>query len=131
AMAQEQMQTLYRTGRYSNTNSSDKWGWLGSTVDAQSAMLQLLVQQKAPDDEIDGAVRALIAQQCSCGWPTLNDTASAMQALAGYAATEKLVPFTASVTSGSDNGKTLVSSTFDATASSQNVTLDASSIQAS
>ena len=58
-------------------------------------MLQLLLERQAPAEQLDGAVRALVAQQCRCGWPTSDDTASAVTALSAYAATEKFVPGTA------------------------------------
>jgi hypothetical protein len=51
-----------------------------------------------------------------------------MQALSAYAATEKLAPFSASV---AGSGKTLANVSFGPTASSRNITLDASSIHAS
>ena len=121
-------QTIYRTGRYANASSSDSWGWLGSTVDAQAQMLQLLLEQHANTDEIDGAVRALAAQKCGCGWPTIDDASSSMVAIAAYAATEKLVPFTATVSAG---GSTLGSVSFGNTASSKTIDVPASSVHGS
>ena len=41
-----------------------------------------------------------MAQQCRCGWPTTDDTAAALTALSAYAATERLVPSTATATVG-------------------------------
>ncbi len=59
---------------------------------AQPEMLQLLLARHAPVEQLDGAVRALVAQQCRCGWPTIVDAASALVALSSYAAEVKPVP---------------------------------------
>lgn len=120
-------QLVYRTGRYANLSESDPWGWLGTAVEGQAQMLQLLLEHGASADEVDGALQALVAQQCRCGWGTLAGTASAVEALAEYAAHEPLVPFTASVTASS---RTLAKAAFFATASSRAVTLPASSVNA-
>jgi hypothetical protein len=125
AMADRLQQTLYVTGRYSVANLGTQWSWLGSLVDAQSQMLQLLIERRAPPEQVDGAVRALVAQQCKCGWPTTDDTASALTALSAYAATEKLTPSTATAMVGD---RTVVSMKFGRTASSQTITVDASSV---
>ena len=127
AMADRLTQTLYITGRYVTANLSNRWSWLGSLVDAQSQMLQLLIERHAPAEQSDGAVRALVAQQCRCGWPTADDTASALTALSAYAATEKLSPGTATATA---NGHQIAQAQFGTTASSQTFTLDASSLKA-
>ena len=66
AMADHLEQTLYLTGRYATATS------------AQPEMLQLLLARNAPVEQLDGAVRALVAQQCRCGWPTLYDAAAAL-----------------------------------------------------
>ena len=124
-MADHLAQTLYVTGRYSVANSADAWSWLGSLVDAQSQMLQLLIERRAPAEQMDGAVRALVAQQCKCGWPTTADTAAALTALSAYAATERLTPSTATAMVGD---RTIVSVKFGRTASSQTITVDASSV---
>ncbi|HTA38516.1 MAG TPA: hypothetical protein VK760_05550, partial [Candidatus Acidoferrales bacterium] len=125
AMADHLQQTLYVTGRYAVANETSSWGWLGSLVDAQSQMLQLLLERHASSEIQDGAVRALVAQQCRCGWPTVDDTASAMTALAAYAATEHLGPASAGVAVG---GKTVASAQFGSTASSQTFNLPVSSL---
>ena len=125
AMADHLQQTLYVTGRYAVANESSSWGWLGSLVDAQSQMLQLLLERHASSEIQDGAVRSLVAQQCRCGWPTVDDTASAMTALAAYAATEHLGPASAGVAVG---GKTVASAQFGSTASSQTFNLPVSSL---
>jgi uncharacterized protein YfaS (alpha-2-macroglobulin family) len=125
-MADRLQQTLYVTGRYSVANLSDRWRRLGSLVDAQSQMLQLLIERRAPAEQIDGAVRALVAQQCKCGWPTTDDTASALTALSAYAATEQLTPSTATAMVGD---RTVVSVKFGRTASSQTITVDGSSLK--
>ena len=125
AMADRLQQTLYVTGRYSVANLASAWSWLGSLVDAQSQMLQLLIERRAPAEQIDGAVRALVAQQCKCGWPTTADTASALTALSAYAATERLTPSTVTAMVGD---RTVVSVKFGRTASSQTIAVDASSL---
>ncbi len=125
AMADRLEQTLYVTGRYAVANVSTRWGWLGSLVDAQSQMLQLLIERHAPQEQLDGAVRALVAQQCRCGWPTTDDTAGALVALSAYAATERLVPGSATASVG---GVTLGTASFGSTASSQTFTAPASSL---
>ena len=126
AIAAHLRQTLYVTGRYAVANVSTPWSWLGSVVDAQSQMLALLLEQHAPSEQLDGAVRALVAQQCRCGWPTTDDTAAAVTALAAYAATERLAPATATATLG---GRTVGSARFGSTASSQTFTVAASSLR--
>ncbi len=126
AMSDHAVQTLYITGRYAVANASTRWGWLGSLVDAQAQILQLLIERRAPVEQLDGAVRALVAQQCKCGWPTTTDTASALTALAAYARTERLGPATGKVTVG---GATVATAPFGATASSQTFTLAASSLR--
>jgi len=126
AMAQRLRATLYVTGRYAVANPSQQWSWFGSRSDAQAQMLQLLVEQHAPSEQIDGAVRGLVAQQCKCGWPTAGDTASATTALAAYAATERFEPGVATATVG---GRTIGTARFGATASSTTFTVAASSVR--
>ncbi len=126
AMADHLEQTLYVTGRYATANVTSRWGWVGSLVDAQSQMLQLLIERNAPVEQRDGAVRALAAQQCKCGWPTMDDTASALRAVTAYAATETLRPGTATASVG---GATIATAQFGATASSQRFTIPASSLK--
>jgi alpha-2-macroglobulin len=125
-MAAELQQTVYVTGRYAVANQSG-WSWLGSRVQAQSEMLQLMLERHEPAEEVAGAVRALVAQQCRCGWPTSNDTASAVMALSAYAATEKLAPRTATASVGD---QTIGTATFGSTASSRTFTVAASSLPA-
>jgi uncharacterized protein YfaS (alpha-2-macroglobulin family) len=124
-LADKLQQTLYITGRYATANVATRWGWLGSLVNAQAEMLQLLVERHAAVEQQDGAVRALVAQQCKCGWPTMDDTASALTALSAYAATEHLGPATATATVGS---ATVATAQFGSTASSQTFTVQASSL---
>ncbi len=126
AMASRLRQTLYVTGRYAVANLSSRWSWRGSLIDAQAQMLQLMLERRAPADQVDGAVRALMAQQCRCGWGTSDNTASALVALSAYAATERLVASTATATVG---GATVASARFGATASSQTVTVPVSTLQ--
>lgn len=127
AMSDHLLQTLYVSGRYAVANVTTRWGWLGSAVDAQAQMLQLLLERHAPSEQLDGAVRALAAQRCKCGWPTIADTASALTALAAYARGEHLGPATATVVAG---GATVASASFAGTASSQTFTLKASTLHA-
>jgi uncharacterized protein YfaS (alpha-2-macroglobulin family) len=127
AMADRLQQSLYLTGRYTVANLSTRWAWRGSLAAAQAQMLQLLLERRAPPEQLDGAVRALVAQQCRCGWPTTSDTASALVALAAYAATEKFTPGTATATVGN---QTIGTARFDATASSETFTIAASSLPA-
>jgi uncharacterized protein YfaS (alpha-2-macroglobulin family) len=124
-MADRLTQTLYITGRYAAANVETRWGWLGSLVDAQAQMLQLLLERHAPVEQLDGAVRALVAQQCKCGWPTSSDTAAALTALSAYARTERLAPGSGTVTA---SGATVASARFGSTASSNTFTVAASSL---
>ena len=124
-MADRLVQTLYVTGRYAAANVSTRWGWLGSTVEAQAQMLQLLLERRAPVEQTDGAVRALAAQQCKCGWPSGAGTAAALIALSAYARNERLGPATAQVSAG---GANVANATFGATASSRTVTVAAASL---
>jgi uncharacterized protein YfaS (alpha-2-macroglobulin family) len=104
-------QALYVTGRYAAANLQTRWAWRGEIVDAQAQMVQLLVDRKAPPDQLDGATRALLAQACHCGWPTVEGTASAMEALDATAKREPPVAMNVSATSGSTQlgGATLTS----------------------
>ncbi len=126
-MAALLQQTVYVTGRYAVANVSDRWSALGSLVDAQSQMLQLMLERHAPPEQLDGAVRALVAQQCRCGWPTTDDTASAVMALSAYAAGEKLMPGSVSARVGD---RTIGTARFGSTASSQTFTMPASALPA-
>jgi uncharacterized protein YfaS (alpha-2-macroglobulin family) len=112
-MADHLEQTLYLTGRYATATT------------AQPEMLQLLLARGAPVEQLDGAVRALVAQQCRCGWPTLSDAAAALVALSAYTAEVKPAPGTATARVGS---QTIGTVRFDATASSQTFTANASSL---
>ena len=118
-------QTLYVTGRYATASVNQRWSWLGSVVDAQAQMLQLLLERRAPAEQLDGAVRALVAQQCKCGWPTTDGTAAAVTALSAYAATEQLAPGMVTATLGD---RTIGTAHFGSTASSQTFTVPASSL---
>ncbi|HZY97341.1 MAG TPA: Ig-like domain-containing protein [Candidatus Cybelea sp.] len=126
AFADRLEQTLYVTGRYTTANPSARWSFVGSLVDAQAQMLHLMVERHAPPELLDGAVRALVAQQCKCGWPTIDDTASALVALAAYASTERLAPATATAMVGN---QTIGTAHFGSTASSQTFTVPASSVR--
>jgi uncharacterized protein YfaS (alpha-2-macroglobulin family) len=112
-MADRLQQTLYLTGRYATATS------------AQPEMLQLLLARGAPVEQLDGAVRALVAQQCHCGWPTLYDAAAALIALSAYTSDVKPMAGTATARVGNT---TIGTVRFDNTASSQTFTLNAASL---
>lgn len=116
ALADRLQQSVYVSGRYAVAGLDSDWGWFGSEVSAQAEMLQLLLDRRAASEQTDGAVRALVAQQCACGWPTIDMTASAVRALDAYAAHERLSSSTATVTVGT---QTIGTASFGATASSQ------------
>lgn len=113
AMADRLEQTLYLTGRYA------------TAATAQPEMLRLLLARGAPPEQLDGAVRALVAQQCRCGWPTMSDTASALVALSAYTAKVKPMPGAATARVGNT---TIGSVRFDATASSKTFTVNAGAL---
>jgi uncharacterized protein YfaS (alpha-2-macroglobulin family) len=86
ALAAELAQHVYVTGRYANVQPQNVWS--GSLVDAQASYLELLTARGAPAAEQDRALQALIAQECRCGWPGLDDTAAALEGIAAYAAVQ-------------------------------------------
>ncbi|MEO6913561.1 MAG: alpha-2-macroglobulin family protein, partial [Candidatus Baltobacteraceae bacterium] len=92
ALAATLRQNIYLSGRYANANLPQRWSWLDSPTAAQAQMLGLLIEQKAPAFQIDGAVSALLAQQCRCGWQTAYDTAQAVRALSEYDRTQPQNP---------------------------------------
>ncbi|HET9392924.1 MAG TPA: Ig-like domain-containing protein [Candidatus Rubrimentiphilum sp.] len=95
-IAQELSNQVYLTGRYANVQPGP---WYGSEVEAQAAYLELLVARGAAAGDLDRALKALLAQQCRCGWPALSDAASALHAVVAYSATETGPPnFSLSVT---------------------------------
>lgn len=96
ALARELANSAYVTGRYANAQPQD--AWYGSPVEGQAAFVQLLVGRKASQADQDRALQALVAQQCKCGWPGLDDTAAALEAIVTYANAQRDVPdFTAQV----------------------------------
>jgi uncharacterized protein YfaS (alpha-2-macroglobulin family) len=96
ALAQELSQNVYQTGRYANVQPQHLW--YGSLVAAQAAYVQLLAAANAPPADLDRALRALESQRCRCGWPGLDDTAAALQAIVSYAGAQHTPPdFTAQV----------------------------------
>lgn len=128
SLAQHLRESTYLTGRYTVANQPQAWSWFNTLPEAQAEMLQLLVAVQAPADQIDGAVRQLVAQECKCGWPTLGDTAAALRGITAYAATENVTNNTsATVTAG---GKTIATASFSGGAQSQTQTLDASKVGA-
>ncbi len=86
-------QRVYLTGRYANVQPPGPW--YGSLPQAQAAYLELLVARGAAAGDQDRALRALIAQNCRCGWPSLGDTAAALRAIGAYASRESVPNFTA------------------------------------
>jgi uncharacterized protein YfaS (alpha-2-macroglobulin family) len=128
AMADALTTGVYRTGRYATASTNDRWAWLGSTVNAQAQMLQLLLERHADAQTLDGAVRALASQNCGCGWPTLDDAAQAMVAATAYAAYEKLVPFEAVASAG---GARLGSASFGRTAKTVTLAIPAKRVRGS
>lgn len=117
--AQSLEQTLYLTGRYATANLDTPWGWRGDLVTSQAQMLQLLMDASAPGEQIDGAVRALVAQRCNCGWPTMPASAAAVVALRRYSSSEHLGPMNVSV----DGLKAATSADFGATAKSVTISV--------
>ena len=70
-VASELSQRVYLTGRYANVQPPGPW--YGSLPQAQAAYLELLVARGASAEDQDRALRALVAQSCRCGWPSLGD----------------------------------------------------------
>lgn len=126
AYADSLQQALYITGRYATANLNTRWAWRDQIVDAQSQMLQLLLDRNAPADQLDGAARAIIAQKCRCGWSSTEGAASAVMALSAYTAHAPPVAMHVIVRSG---GQTVSSATFGSAAQSTNVTLPAASLK--
>ncbi|HET9095085.1 MAG TPA: Ig-like domain-containing protein [Candidatus Baltobacteraceae bacterium] len=95
-LAAELSQRVYLTGRYANLQPQDVWS--GSLVQAQAAYVQLLAARAAPAADRDRALQALVAQQCKCGWPGVDDTAAAMRAVIAYTRAQHTAPnFTATL----------------------------------
>jgi alpha-2-macroglobulin len=84
-----------------------------------------MIERRAPADRLDGAVRALMAQGCRCGWPFAANAAAALSALTAYAAVSPPAPGRATVTVGSD---TIATADFGSTAASKTFTVSASSL---
>ncbi len=118
-------QTLYFTGRYASANLNTRWAWLGQVTNAQAQMLSLLLERRAPLDQLDGAARALIAQKCRCGWPTVEATASAVMALMEYSAR---VPPSAMHITVRDGASQIVSASFGSRPDSKSLTVAAASL---
>ncbi|HEX5275278.1 MAG TPA: Ig-like domain-containing protein [Candidatus Rubrimentiphilum sp.] len=92
-VAGELAQRVFLTGRYANVQPSGPW--YGSLPQAQAAYLELLMARGAAPEDQDRALRALVAQSCRCGWPSLSDTAAALHAIELYAQRETIPNFTA------------------------------------
>ncbi len=89
-LAAELAQNVYQTGRYANAQGSNLWS--GSPAQAQAAYVQLLAARGAPSPDQDRALQALVAQQCKCGWPGLEDTAAALRGILAYAQAQHGAP---------------------------------------
>ncbi|HET6896047.1 MAG TPA: hypothetical protein VFH72_11755, partial [Candidatus Baltobacteraceae bacterium] len=89
-VAAELAQNVYQTGRYANAQVPDTW--FGSPTQAQAAYVQLLAARGAPAADQDRALQALVAQQCKCGWPGLEDTAAALRGILAYAQAQHGAP---------------------------------------
>jgi uncharacterized protein YfaS (alpha-2-macroglobulin family) len=87
SIAREVERNIYLTGRYANVQPQNSWQ--GTLVEAQARYLQLLILRSAPDEQLDRAFEALVAQSCRCGWPAVGDAAAALEASADYAGAEK------------------------------------------
>lgn len=112
-VASEVSKDVYVTGRYTTAGQSARWS--GSQAEAQAAYLQLLLAKNAPAADRDRAARALLSEDCRCGWPDPGDTAAALEALVAYGAAERTPPnFNATL---SIDGKTVGSSPFHGYAS--------------
>ncbi|HEV2262409.1 MAG TPA: Ig-like domain-containing protein [Candidatus Rubrimentiphilum sp.] len=115
-VARDLAQRVYVTGRYANIQPSS--AWYGSLVQAQAAYLEFLVARAARAEDRDRALRALLQQQCRCGWPALSDAAAALEAIVAYSSTESRPPdFTVSA---AVDGKTLNTAHLQAYAARQN-----------
>lgn len=121
-------QKLYVSGRYASANLTSLWAWRDQLVDAQAEMLRLLLADGAPMDRLDGAARALLAQQCRCGWQTAEATARAIVALDAYAKRAPAHALSARVTAA---GRTVASARFGSSAGSTTSTVSSASVQGS
>ncbi len=55
-------------------------------------MWSCCVARGAPSADQDRALQALVAQDCKCGWPGLDDTAAALQGIAAYTSAQRTHP---------------------------------------
>jgi len=120
-VASELSQRVYLTGRYANVQPPGPW--YGSLPQAQAAYLELLVARAAPAEDQDRALRALVAQNCRCGWPSLGDTAAALHAIGAYASRENAPNFTAELLV---DGKSAGSASFKNSSTAKTFSLPAS-----
>jgi uncharacterized protein YfaS (alpha-2-macroglobulin family) len=125
ALADRLLQAVHLSGRYAVANVAEPWGWRGDAVAAQAQTLQLLMERHAPGDQIDGAARALLSQQCRCGWPTLAGTASALMALDAYSA---MAPPRAMAVTVSDGTHVLARASLGAAAAAKSFSFAASDV---
>jgi uncharacterized protein YfaS (alpha-2-macroglobulin family) len=117
-VATELSQQVYLTGRYANVQPAGPW--YGSLPQAQAAYLELLVARGAAAEDRDRALRALVAQSCRCGWPSLGDTAAALRAIGAYASREGVPNFTAELLV---DGKSAGSASFRSSAATKTFVL--------
>jgi len=95
-LSDELSRDVYVTGRYANVQPENAWS--GTLVEAQARYLQLVLLRHAPEESIDRAFEALVAQSCRCGWPSTGDTAAALEAAVAYASAQRgATNFTATV----------------------------------
>jgi hypothetical protein len=107
AIAEHLLQAAHASGRYFTANVAEPWGWRDDAVAAQAETLELLLARHAPIDQLDAAARSLLAQQCRCGWPTIDSTAAAMTALDAYARTQPPQAMSVTVRDGAQTLGTL------------------------
>lgn len=96
ALASQLASSAYRTARYANAPS-------------QAAFLRLQAARGASQADLDDALRALLAQQCNCGWLSDEDTADALRAVVAYAKRQPSGSVKATVTL---DGRTIASAEF-------------------
>jgi alpha-2-macroglobulin len=101
--AAQLQQVLYQTGRSATVNVPvnypQGYTWLGEPASLQAQMLQLLLSQAAPTDQIDRGLQALLDLRRQGTWSTPFANAQAIGALVDYSKLEPDAPnFTAVVT---------------------------------
>ncbi len=96
ALRDKLLEQVHETGRSATVDVPGDY--LETRVAGQAQIVQLLLDSAAPVEEIDRAFRALLATQTNGTWPCGSDAAEAFDALAGYAALDRVPPdFTARI----------------------------------